>query len=207
VFPSIDGVAAYAKEAEERRDALPYEVDGVVVKVNEAALQERLGSKTRSPRWAVACKFPPRQATTVVEAIRVQVGRTGALTPVADLRPVALGGVTVSHATLHNQDEVRRLDVRVGDAVVVERAGDVIPKVVKVIRERRPAGTRPFEWPSACPVCRAQVEVTPDEPLSYCTNIACPAQVKGRILHFSSRLALDIEGLGEKLVDQLVDQG
>jgi DNA ligase (NAD+) len=207
VHPSIEGVVACAREAEARRDALPYEVDGVVVKVNDLALQERLGSKTRSPRWAVACKFPPRQATTAVRAIRVQVGRTGALTPVADLEPMRIGGVTVSRATLHNQEEVRRLDVRVGDTVVVERAGDVIPKVVQVIREKRPGGAAPFEWPRACPVCGAGVELTPDEPLSYCTNIACPAQVKGRILHFASRLAMDIEGLGEKLVDQLVDRG
>jgi DNA ligase (NAD+) len=207
VFPSVDGVVVFTKEAEARRDSLPYEVDGVVVKVNDRALQERLGSKTRSPRWAVAYKFPPRQATTAVNAIRVQVGRTGALTPVAELAPVHIGGVTVSRATLHNQEEVRRLDVRPGDTVVVERAGDVIPKVVQVIREKRPATAAPFEWPRTCPVCGAGVELTPDEPLSYCTNIACPAQVKGRILHFASRLAMDIEGLGEKLVDQLVDRG
>jgi DNA ligase (NAD+) len=205
--PTIEDALRYVADAEARRDALPYEVDGVVLKVDDFALQERLGSRTRSPRWAVACKFPPRQATTVVKDIRVQVGRTGALTPVADLEPVRLGGVTVSHATLHNQDEVRRLDVRVGDAVVVERAGDVIPKVVQVIRERRPGKTAPFEMPRACPVCRAHVEITPDEPLSYCTNIACPAQVKGRLLHFASRLAMDVEGLGEKLVDVLVDRG
>ena len=207
VFPGIDGAAAYAQSAEARRDGLAYEVDGVVVKVDETALQERLGSKTRSPRWAVAYKFPPRQATTVVEGIRVQVGRTGALTPVADLRPVPIGGVTVSRASLHNQDEVRRLDVRAGDAVLVERAGDVIPKVVQVIRERRPEGTVPFEMPTACPVCGAQVDATPGEPLSYCTNIACPAQVKGRLLNFASRLAMDIEGLGEKIVDALADRG
>jgi DNA ligase (NAD+) len=207
VFPSIDGVVAYARDAEARRESLPYEVDGVVVKVDDAALQERLGSKTRSPRWAVAYKFPPRQGTTTVRGIRVQVGRTGALTPVADLEPVRIGGVTVSHATLHNQEEVRRLDVRVGDAVVVERAGDVIPKVVQVIRDRRPEGTRPFAMPRACPVCGGAVEITPDEPLSYCTHLSCPAQVKGRLLHFASRLAMDVEGLGEKLVDQLVDQG
>jgi DNA ligase (NAD+) len=207
VLDGIDAVVAYARAAEARRDALPYEVDGLVVKVDDATLQERLGSKTRSPRWAVAYKFPPRQATTVVEGIRVQVGRTGALTPVADLRPVPLGGVTVAHATLHNADEVRRLDVRVGDAVVVERAGDVIPKVVQVIRDRRPAGTVPFSLPAACPVCGGATEITPDEPLAYCVNLACPAQVKGRILHFAGRLALDVEGLGERLVDQLVDGG
>jgi len=195
------------KDAEARRDGLPYEVDGVVVKVDDDALQERLGSKTRSPRWAVAYKFPPRQGTTTVKDIRIQVGRTGALTPVADLEPVGIGGVTVSHATLHNQDEVRRLDVRVGDAVLVERAGDVIPKVVQVIRDRRPKGAVPFEMPRSCPVCGGGVEITPDEPLSYCTHLSCPAQVKGRLLHFASRLAMDIEGLGEKLVDQLVDRG
>jgi DNA ligase (NAD+) len=207
VHPSIEGVVRATREAEARRDDLAYEVDGVVVKVDDHALRERLGSKTRSPRWAVAYKFPPRQATTVVEGIRVQVGRTGALTPVADLAPVRLGGVTVRHATLHNPEEVRRLDVRVGDAVLVERAGDVIPKVVQVIRDRRPEGTVPFAMPAACPVCGALVETTEDEPLSYCTNIACPAQVKGRLLHFASRLAMDVEGLGEKLVDALVDRG
>ncbi len=200
-------VTEYLRAAETRRDALPYEVDGVVVKVDDVALQERLGSRTRSPRWAVAYKFPPRQGTTVVEDIQVQVGRTGALTPVAHLRPVGIGGVTVSRATLHNQDEVRRLDVRVGDTVVVERAGDVIPKVVHVVRESRPAASTLFRWPEACPACGGSVERTDDEPLSYCTNIACPEQVKGRILHFASRLALDIEGLGGKLVDQLVDRG
>ncbi len=207
VFPSVEGVAAYVAAAEARRDDLPYEVDGVVVKVDDVALQERLGAKTRSPRWAVAYKFKPRQATTRIRAITVQVGRTGALTPVADLEPVPLGGVTVSRATLHNQEEVRRLDAREGDLVLVERAGDVIPKVLHVIREQRRPGAAPFAWPAACPVCSARVELTPDEPLSYCTNIACPAQVKGRILHFASRLAMDIEGLGEKLVDQLVERG
>ncbi len=207
LLPSIDAVVSYAKEAETGRDALPYEVDGVVVKVNEFALHERLGSKTRSPRWAVAYKFPPRRATTRIENIVVQVGRTGALTPVAWLQPVPIGGVRVSRATLHNQEEVRRLDVRVGDLVMVERAGDVIPKVVHVVKEERIGSPGPFAWPKACPVCGAGVELTPDEPLSYCTNISCPAQVKGRILHFASRLAMDIEGLGEKLVDQLVDRG
>jgi len=203
----VDAAEAFAREAEAARDSLPFEVDGVVFKVDDLALQERLGSRTRSPRWAVAYKFPPRQATTVVRNIRVQVGRTGALTPVAELEPVRIGGVTVANASLHNQEEVRRLDVRAGDAVVVERAGDVIPKVVQVIRERRPGDARPFEWPEACPVCGAAVELTHDEPLSYCTNIACPAQVKGRIGLFASRLAMDIEGLGDRLIDQLVDRG
>jgi DNA ligase (NAD+) len=204
---SIDDVVSYAKEAESQRDALPYEVDGLVVKVDDMALQERLGSKTRSPRWAVAYKFAPRRATTRIVDIVVQVGRTGALTPVAVLQPVPIGGVRVSRATLHNQEEVRRLDVREGDLVMVERAGDVIPKVVHVVKEERHPTAVPFEWPRACPVCGAGVELTPDEPLSYCTNIACAAQVKGRILHFASRLAMDVEGLGEKLVDQLVDRG
>ncbi len=207
VFPSVDGVADHVRKAEERRDELPYEVDGVVVKVNETALQERLGSKTRSPRWAVAYKFAPRRATTRVSNIVVQVGRTGALTPVAWLQPVNIGGVRVSRASLHNQEEVRRLDVREGDLVMVERAGDVIPKVVHVVLEERFPDLKPFPWPAACPVCGAAVELTPDEPLSYCTNLACPAQVKGRLLHFASRLAMDIEGLGEKLVDALADRG
>lgn len=207
VHPSVEGVVEHVRRAEERRDDLDYEVDGVVVKVNDAALQERLGSRTRSPRWAVAAKFRPRQATTRVLRIEVQVGRTGALTPVAHLEPVAVGGVTVSRASLHNQEEVRRLDVREGDRVLVERAGDVIPKVVAVLPEGRPKGALPFPWPGACPACGGAVESTPGEPLSFCTHITCPAQVKGRILHFASRLAMDIEGLGEKLVDQLVDGG
>jgi DNA ligase (NAD+) len=207
VCRGVDEAALEARGAAARRDALPYEVDGVVFKVDDAALQERLGSRSRSPRWAVAYKFPPRQATTVVRRIRVQVGRTGALTPVAELEPVPLGGVTVSNASLHNQEEVRRLDVREGDAVLVERAGDVIPKVIQVIRDRRPPGTSPFPWPAACPACGAAVESTPGEPLSFCTSLACPAQVKGRLLHFASRLAMDVEGLGERLVDQLVDGG
>jgi DNA ligase (NAD+) len=203
----VGEAVAAAREAEATRDDLPFEVDGIVFKVDDAALQERLGSRSRSPRWAVAYKFAPRQATTVVRNIRVQVGRTGALTPVAELEPVPIGGVTVSNATLHNQEEIQRLDVRVGDAVLVERAGDVIPKVVQVLRERRPAGAAPFPWPTTCPACGAAVESTPGEPLSFCTNIACPAQVKGRLLHFASRLAMDVEGLGEKLVDALVDGG
>ncbi|MHC4820512.1 MAG: NAD-dependent DNA ligase LigA [Planctomycetota bacterium] len=199
-------VVAYCAEAEEHRDDLDYEVDGVVIKVDELALQERLGSRSRSPRWAVAFKFAARQATTTVEGIRVQVGRTGALTPVADLAPVEVGGVTVRHATLHNEEEIRRLDVRVGDAVVLERAGDVIPKVLQVIEERRPDGTVPWGPPQACPQCEASVERTEDEPIAYCTNMACPAQLKARVQHFASRLAMDIEGLGSKLVDQLVDR-
>jgi DNA ligase (NAD+) len=207
LFPSIDRVASYVRDAEARRDELPYEVDGVVVKVNDFTLQERMGSKTRSPRWATAYKFAPRRATTRISNIVVQVGRTGALTPVAWLQPVPIGGVRVSRATLHNFEEIRRLDVREGDLVMVERAGDVIPKVVHVVKEERLPNARPFEAPRSCPVCGAKVELTPDEPLSYCTNIACPAQVKGRILNFASRLAMDVEGLGEKLVDQLVDRG
>ncbi len=190
---------------QERRDELAFEIDGAVVKVDEYALRRRLGSRSRSPRWAVAYKFPPREGRTVVEEIIVSVGRTGALTPVAVLKPLPLGGVTVTHTTLHNRNEIERLGVRVGDTVVVIRAGDVIPKVVQVQTELRPEGSVPFVWPDECPVCAASVDAAEGEPLSYCTNIACPAQVKGRLLHFGSRRAMDLEGLGDRIVEQLVD--
>jgi DNA ligase (NAD+) len=195
-----------------RRDSLPFDIDGVVYKVNSLDLQARLGFVSREPRWAVAHKFPPEEELTVVEAIEVQVGRTGALTPVARLKPVFVGGVTVSNATLHNQDEIDRLDVRVGDSVIVRRAGDVIPEVVSVIKERRPhPEPARFEilrrYPS-CPVCGSHVMRQPGEAAIRCTGgLYCPAQRKQALLHFASRRAMDIEGLGEKLVDQLVDQG
>jgi DNA ligase (NAD+) len=205
VTDDLDEIPRIVAELEEHRDELPFEIDGAVVKVDQYALRRRLGARSRSPRWAVAYKFAPREGNTVVRDILVSVGRTGALTPVAVLEPLPLGGVTVVHAGLHNRLEVERLDVRVGDTVVVVRAGDVIPKVVKVIGDLRPDGTVPFVWPDACPVCGAAVDVAPDEPLSYCTNLACPAQVKGRLFHFGSRHAMDIEGLGEKIVEQLVD--
>ena len=190
------------------RDALPFDIDGVVYKVNALALQGELGFVSREPRWAVAHKYPPQEALTTVEAIEVQVGRTGAITPVARLAPVFVGGVTVTNATLHNEDEVRRKDVRVGDTVIVRRAGDVIPEVVGVVAERRPILAPEFVMPKRCPVCGSAIEKPEDEAIARCTGgLYCPAQRKQALLHFASRRAMDIEGLGEKLVDQLVDGG
>jgi DNA ligase (NAD+) len=203
----VAGAIEFHRRLEAERDRLPYEVDGTVVKLDDLALRERAGELNRAPRWAIAFKFPARQETTVVEDIRAYVGRTGVLTPVAVLRPVRIGGVTVVHASLHNQDEVDRLDVRVGDAVFVERAGDVIPKVVKVVHERRPPGTQPYRLPERCPVCETPVVRLEGEVAHRCPNLQCPAQVKERLRHFASRDALDIEGLGEMRVDQLVERG
>jgi len=203
----IDEALDYWAEMREKRDKLSYEIDGVVIKVDDFALQQKLGTVSRSPRWAIAYKFPPSQETTKVIDITAQVGRTGALTPVAIMEPVRIGGVEVERATLHNQDEVDRKDVRVGDTVVVQRAGDVIPEVVKVITSKRPAGTKHYKLPSKCPVCGAAVVRLEGEAASRCTGISCPAQIKEHILHFASRRAMDIDGVGEKLVDQLVDSG
>ncbi|MGC9561128.1 NAD-dependent DNA ligase LigA [Brachymonas sp. M4Q-1] len=191
-----------------RRDSLPFDIDGVVYKVNSLALQRRLGFVSREPRWAVAHKYPPQEELTTVEAIDVQVGRTGKLTPVAKLAPVFVSGVTVTNATLHNEDEVHRKDVRVGDTVIVRRAGDVIPEVVGVVPDRRPAHTRVFHMPAHCPVCGSAVEREEGEVDVRCTaGLFCSAQRKQSILHFAQRRALDIDSLGEKLVDQLVDGG
>ena len=190
------------------RESLPFDIDGVVYKVNRLDWQRQLGFVSREPRWAVAHKFPAQEEMTVVQAIDIQVGRTGKLTPVAKLAPVFVGGVTVTNATLHNEDEVRRKDVRVGDAVVVRRAGDVIPEVVSVVMDRRPRGTEPFTMPTTCPVCGSDVERLDGEVDTRCTaGLFCAAQRKQAILHYAQRRALDIENLGEKLVDQLVDQG
>jgi DNA ligase (NAD+) len=190
------------------RDALPFDIDGVVYKVNSLVLQQRLGYVSREPRWAVAHKYPPQEALTTVEGIEVQVGRTGALTPVARLAPVFVGGVTVTNATLHNEDEVRRKDVRIGDTVVVRRAGDVIPEVVGIVADRRPILAPEFVMPRSCPVCGSAVARAADEAVARCTGgLYCPAQRKQALLHFAGRRAIDIEGLGEKLVDQLVDAG
>jgi DNA ligase (NAD+) len=204
----------FHREIAAKRDSLPFDIDGVVYKVNDIALQQRLGFVAREPRWAVAHKYPAQEELTTVEAIEVQVGRTGALTPVARLAPVFVGGVTVTNATLHNADEVRRKDVRVGDTVIVRRAGDVIPEVVSVVLERRPMRDLiaplqpPFEMPTHCPECAAPVLRQEGEVAARCTNgLSCPAQRKQAILHFASRRAMDIEGLGEKLVDQLVERG
>ncbi len=191
-----------------RRASLPFEIDGVVYKVNSMALQDALGFVSREPRWAVAHKFPAEEMATEVVGIDVQVGRTGAITPVARLKPVFVGGVTVTNATLHNEDEVRRKDVMIGDTVIVRRAGDVIPEIVRVLVERRPAGASAFTMPPRCPECDSAVVRLPDEAIARCTGgLFCPAQRKQALLHFASRRALDIEGLGEKLVDQLVDAG
>ncbi len=205
--PDIDAVVAHHARLLAKRAQLRVEIDGTVAKVNELELQAELGNLARSPRWAIAVKFPPQQETTVVEAIEVQVGRTGALTPVARLRPVRVGGVSVSSASLHNQDEIERKDLRVGDHVLVQRAGDVIPQIVAVITARRRRGAKRFVLPSRCPVCDAATVRLEDEVVTRCTNLDCPAQLKNNLRHLASRGALDIEGLGEKLIDQLVDRG
>jgi DNA ligase (NAD+) len=208
VVRGLDGCVECYRRMATRRDALPFEIDGVVFKVNRLEQQATLGFVARAPRWAIARKFPAQEARTRVERIEVQVGRSGALTPVAHLRPVRVGGVTVSRATLHNEDEIRRKDVRVGDTVVVERAGDVIPEVASVVRERRPRGTHPFRMPRTCPACGSAVIRAEGEAVTRCTGqLGCPAQRKETIRHFASRRAMDIAGLGDKLVDQLVERG
>ncbi|MBW3621776.1 MAG: NAD-dependent DNA ligase LigA [Armatimonadetes bacterium] len=203
---NIQEVLEIVREWEEKRSGLDYEMDGIVVKVNNLALRSELGQVARSPRWAVAYKYQPPQAATRIEGIVVQVGRTGALTPVAVMQPVPLGGVVVRRATLHNQDEIDRLDVRVGDTVVIQRAGEVIPEVVEVLKEQRPSDTVPFTMPEHCPVCGGGVERPEGEVVTRCVNVACPAQLKERIRHFASRGAMDIEGMGPALIDQLVDK-
>jgi DNA ligase (NAD+) len=196
----------YCKSLARTRDRLPYEADGAVVKVDRVTEQERLGSTSHHPRWAIALKFAARRATTVVRAIEVQAGKTGALTPVAHLDPVALGGVTIRRASLHNEDEIRRKDVRVGDTVLLERAGDVIPYAVHVVRARRPRGRRPFRFPRRCPACGGLTLRPEGEAYWRCVNSACPAQLRERLRHFASRAAMDIEHLGEKTIAALVDR-
>jgi DNA ligase (NAD+) len=203
----LQEVEAYCRRWAQDRDSLDYEVDGCVIKVDSLDLQDKAGSTARAPRWACAYKFPPRQATTTVQRIEVQVGRTGALTPVAILEPVRLAGTTISRCTLHNEEEVRRKDVRVGDRVLIEKGGDVIPKVVQVILEARPEGAAPFEMPRVCPACGSAVVRPEGEVISRCLNASCPARLKESILHFARREAMDIEGLGEALVDQLIAKG
>jgi len=203
----VDQVLKYYRDIAEMRDSLPYEIDGVVIKVNDFALQERLGVRSRSPRWAIAYKFPARQETTQILDIIAQVGRTGVLTPVAVMRPVNIGGVEVSRATLHNQDEIDRKDVRVGDWVVVQRAGDVIPEVVQVIKSKRSGKEKKYKLPEKCPVCGSETVRLEGEAARRCVNPSCPAQLKERIFHFASKRAMDIDGLGSKLVDQLVEKG
>ncbi len=203
-----EGCLAYYRALGERRDSLEYEIDGVVFKVDRFDQQQQLGFVSRAPRWAVAYKFPASEEMTRLLAIDVQVGRTGALTPVARLEPVQVAGVTVTNATLHNEDEIRRKDIRIGDTVIIRRAGDVIPQVVGVVKERRPADAKEFAMPSACPVCGSEVERVEGEAVTRCSgNLYCPAQRKEAIKHFASRRAMDIEGLGDRLVEQMVDAG
>lgn len=202
---SIEEVINFCNQMELKRDELDYEIDGVVVKVNSTALQDEFGATSKAPRWAIAYKYPARQATTQVLSVVVQVGRTGALTPVANLQPVLLAGTTVSRATLHNEDEIKRLDVRIGDWVLIEKSGEIIPKVLKVVETRRTGQEQPFEMPEKCPVCGGLVVRPEGEVVSRCVAADCPAQLKQNILHFASRRAMRIEGLGEALVEQLVE--
>jgi len=204
---SIDEVIEFANKIEAQRDDLDYEIDGLVVKVNSTALQDEFGTTNKAPRWAIAYKYAARQATTQVLSIDVQVGRTGALTPVANLEPVSLAGTTVSRATLHNPDEVKRLGIRIGDWVLIEKGGDVIPKVLKVIETKRTGTEKVFRMPRKCPVCGGEISKPEGEVVSRCIAADCPAQLMGRLLHFASRRAMRIEGLGESLVDQLVASG
>lgn len=208
VVQGAAGCLEYYRDVGAQRARLPYEIDGVVYKVNRLQQQRDLGFVSRAPRWAIAHKFPAHEENTVVRGVEFQVGRTGALTPVARLEPVFVGGVTVSNATLHNMDEVRRKDVRIGDTVVIRRAGDVIPEIVKVMVEKRPASAREVELPAKCPVCGSDVERVEGEAVARCSGgLFCPAQRKEAVRHFASRRALDIEGLGSKLIDQLIDGG
>jgi len=204
---TIDAVWERCQHWLTQRDALDFEIDGVVIKVDSLGMQEELGNVAREPRWATAYKFPATQVVTRVNAITIQVGRTGSLNPVAELAPVNVAGVLVARATLHNEDEIHRKDVRIGDTVIIQRAGDVIPQVVRVVTERRTGDEQEFHMPEHCPACGALIEHLPDEAMAYCTNISCPAQVRERIKHYVSRGALDIEGLGDKIVDRFADLG
>ncbi len=204
---NIDEVIGFWREWEKRRDSLPYDIDGVVIKVDSLRHQEILGNIAKSPRWAIAFKFTSRKAETVLREIKLQVGRIGTITPVAELQPVFLGGTTVSRATLHNVDYIDELDLRVGDTVIVEKGGDVIPKVSGIVPDRRPETSHPFVMPVACPECGSRIDRPDGEANYFCENAECPAQVKGRIEHFAHRGAMDIEGLGEAVVDQLVGLG
>ena len=203
---SIEAVQNYYEQWVAKRHDLPYETDGVVVKVNEFSHQNELGATSKYPRWAIAYKFNAQQAITTIERIDVQVGRTGVLTPVAILEPVTLAGATITNATLHNEQEIQAKDIRIGDRIVLERAGDVIPKIVEVLTGERTGNEKTFEFPDRCPVCDTPVQRTEDEVAVRCVNIACVAQLKRRIAHYASRNALQIEGLGPATIDQLVDK-
>jgi len=203
----IEGCLGFYEDIGKRRSELPYEIDGVVFKVDVLQQQKQLGFVARAPRWAIAYKFPPEEEMTKVLDIEIQVGRTGALTPVARLQPVFVGGVTVTNATLHNEDEVKRKDVRIGDTVVIRRAGDVIPEIVRVMIERRPSHTSIFSMPIKCPVCDSPVVRIQNESVHKCSGkLICSAQLIGKIKHYVSRKAMDIEGFGEKLIEQLVER-
>ncbi len=204
----IDEALTHHADLVEQRDDLPYEIDGLVIKVNDFAAHETLGVRDRDPRWAIAYKFPPRRATTTIEDIFVQVGRTGRITPVAVLAPAEVGGVEVTRASLHNQNEIDRKDIRIGDAVLIERAGDVIPQVVKVIEDERDGSEEPYHLPDACPVCGSEVVLSDDKKQAFCTGgMTCPAQLRERLKHYASREATDLEGLGDKRAEQLIDAG
>ena len=207
ICTGINDALDYHKEIGEKRDDFPYEIDGVVFKVNSIAQQERLGMRARDPRWAIAYKFKARQATTQLLEITVQVGRTGRLTPVAELEPVNIGGVEVARASLHNLSEIERKDIRIGDTVVVERAGDVIPQVVRPVEEKRSGSEKVFKMPETCPECGGEVSISNDKRAASCMNSMCPAQLRRGITHFVSRTGMDIEGLGKKRVDQIIDAG
>ncbi len=204
---NIEQVKEYCDEIENIRDTLPYEIDGVVVKVNSLKQQELIGNTSKSPRWAIAYKFKAKQKTTKIKDIKLQVGRTGTITPVAELEPVFLSGSKISRATLHNFDEIKRKDIRIGDTVVIEKGGDVIPKVVKVLKEFRPSNSKEFQFPEKCPVCGSNLEKPENEVNFYCVNYFCPAQVQGRIEHFVMRDAMDIRGLGENIIETLISKG
>jgi len=203
---NLDEVISFYDEWQEKRERLDYDVDGVVVKVNSTEQRKQLGFTAKFPRWAISFKFPARQATTKINDIIIQVGRTGALTPVALLEPVRLSGITISRSTLHNEDEIKRKDIRIGDTVLIERSGDVIPRVVSVMKERRTGKEKKLSWPSSCPVCHSSTFKPEGEAISRCINPSCPAKIKESTLHFAWRRAMNIEGLGEALVDQLLEK-
>ncbi len=204
LFENIDEVIEHWKSWENKRETLPFDIDGIVVKIDSIEQQEKLGAIAKSPRWAIACKFASRKAETKLTDIRLQVGRTGTITPVAELEPVYIGGTTISRASLYNEDYIRNFDIRIGDIVIVERGGDVIPKVTSVVIDKRPRQTRPYTFPITCPECGTKLIKFQDEANYFCVNIECPEQIRGRIQHWCARGAMDIEGLGEAAIDQLV---
>ena len=206
IVKGIKNAIDFHKQLETKRNEFPYEIDGSVIKVNSLSLRDELGVRSRSPRWAIAGKFKAQQVTTIINGIFASVGRTGAVTPVARLEPVEVGGVTVTNATLHNQDEIDRKDIRIGDTVIIERSGDVIPKVIKVVQEKRTKDVKVYHLPNNCPECNSELNRPENEVVFRCLNYSCPAKVKGIIKHFVSKSALDIDGLGEKLIDQLVNE-